>query len=150
MDDVVERLYPAWWLWIVTVVLGASCGVVVARFDGTAAVVTFVVATVVLAGLLLASTPTVGVRDGEFVAGRARIPVGLLGDVEVLDAPALRHAVGPGLDARSYLCLRGWVGTGLRLAITDPQDPTPSWIVSSRDPGRLARAVEARRDRRVA
>ncbi len=150
MDDVVERLYPAWWVWGVVLVLGASCGVVVARFDAGAAVVTFVVATALLAGLLLASTPAVGVRQGAFVAGRARIPLEFLGEVEVLDGPAMHRAVGTDLDARSYLCLRGWVGTGLRLAVTDTRDPTPSWIVSSRDPGRLARAVEARRDRRVA
>ena len=58
----------------------------------------------------------------------------------------MRHAAGPGLDARAHLCLRGWVRPGLRLDLVDPQDPTPYWLVSSRRPERLLEAVqEARR-----
>jgi hypothetical protein len=142
---VVERLWPGAWVWFLTLIVAASFALVVARFDARAAVATLVVATVVLVCLLVASTPEVGVRGGAFVAGRATVPITLVGSVEVLDAAAMRHAVGPGLDARSYLCLRGWIGQGLRLELRDPADPTPSWVVSSRRPQVLAAAVEAAR-----
>ena len=70
-----------------------------------------------------------------FRAGRARIPVQLLGDPEVLDADGMRRARGPELDARAYLCLRGWIAAGVRVPVLDPRDPAPYWLVSSRRRG---------------
>ncbi len=145
--ETVERLWPAWWIWLVVAMLAASAGLVVARFSGTGAVVTFGASAVVLGSLLIAGTPNVGDRGDRVVDGRAQVPIAFVGRAEPLDARAMRHAVGPGLDARSYLCLRGWVGPGLRLELRDPADPTPSWIVSARRPDRLAAAVEAARPR---
>jgi hypothetical protein len=55
----------------------------------------------------------------------------------------MRQARGPGLDARAFLCLRGWVQTGARVRIDDPQDPTPYWLLSTRHPDRLAAALAA-------
>jgi hypothetical protein len=53
----------------------------------------------------------------------------------------MRRARGPRLDARAYLCLRGWVAGGVRVTLNDPADPTPYWLVSSTDPTALARAI---------
>jgi hypothetical protein len=116
-------------------------GVVLLPVDAVLAVV---VALVALAGGLTAAvllTPTVSVRDGVLRAGRAHIPLTLLGDVTVLDADALRTELGPRLDARAHVCLRGWVRSGVRVELTDPADPTPYWLVSSRRPDELARAI---------
>jgi hypothetical protein len=140
-----ERLWPSPGMWLIVLGLGASFGLVVARYSDTWALVTLVASTVVIAALLLASTPLVGVVDGMFVAGRARIPVELTGAVDVLDADGMRQAHGPELDARAYLCLRGWVTPGLRVHLVDPEDPTPYWLVSSRRPAGLAAAVQAAR-----
>jgi hypothetical protein len=136
-----ERLWPAWWLWLVVALLAAGFGLVVAPFGAVAMVVVGVLAAVVLTGLLLASTATVGVEGEAFVAGRARIPVEFLGPPEVLDAAGMQHARGVGLDARAYLCLRGWIGPGLRVPVIDPADPVPYWLVSARRPQRLADAL---------
>jgi hypothetical protein len=137
----VERLWPAWWLWLVVLLLGVGFGLVVAPFGAAVMLVVVVLMTVVLGVLLLASTPTVGIEEGSFVAGRAHIPVRFLGPPEVLDAADMQHAHGPGLDARAYLCLRGWIGPGLRIPVTDPEDPVPYWLVSSRRPQQLADAL---------
>lgn len=139
----VERLWPSGWTWAVVVLLAAFCGAVVLRFSTTGALVAFLVSAAAMAGALVAVTPTVGVVGDEFVAGRARVPVALLGPATALDAEGMRHAIGVGLDARSYLCVRGWIRPGLKVALFDPADPTPSWIVSSRHPQRLAAALEA-------
>jgi hypothetical protein len=140
-----ERIWPAWWLWLAVAGLGLGFGLVVAPFGGVVVVAVAVLATLVLGGLLLASTPTVAVDGDTFVAGRARIPVRLLGAPEVLDAASMRHARGPGLDARAYLCLRGWVPGGVRVPVLDEADPTPYWLVSSRRPSELAEALTGAR-----
>ena len=136
-----ERLLPSWWMWPVVVGLGIGFGLVVAPFGATVVVVVAAVMTVVLGVLLLGWTGTVAVTDGRFVAGRARIPVDVLGEAEALDAAAMRHARGVGLDARAYLYLRPWVDTGVRVAVDDPADPTPYWLVSTRRPEQVVAAL---------
>jgi hypothetical protein len=140
-----ERLWPSVWLAPVVVLLGAGFGLVTAPFGGAVAVPVAVLATLSLAGMLLATTSTVAVDDGVFRAGRARIPVDLLGEPEALDADAMRQARGPELDARAYLCLRGWIAAGVRVPILDPRDPAPYWLVSSRRPEELAEALRRAR-----
>jgi Protein of unknown function (DUF3093) len=136
-----ERLWPSVWLAVVVPLLGTGFGLVTAPLGAAVAVPVAVLATLVLGGVLLATTPTVAVADGMFRAGRARIPVDLLGGPEVLDADSMRHARGPGLDARAYLCLRGWISAGVRVPVLDPRDPAPYWLVSSRRPAELAEAL---------
>jgi hypothetical protein len=140
-DGYRERLWPGWGACAFVLVVAVGLGIVVAPFGVPVMLVVAVVMTLVLEGLLLASAAAVGVERGCFVAGRARIPVEFLGPPEVLDATDMRYARGPGLDARAYLCLRGWIGPGLRIPVTDPEDPVPYWLVSSRRPQRLADAL---------
>ena len=140
-----ERVWPSVSVWLGLAVMAAFSGVVALPFGAVPGLVTSAAVLVALGVLLLSGTPAVGVRDGEFVAGRAHVPVALLGEVTVLDATRMRQAHGPGLDARAHLCLRGWVRTGLRLDLVDPQDPTPYWLVSCRRPERLLHAVEEQR-----
>lgn len=86
-------------------------------------------------------SPVIEVRDGTLFAGRAQIPVSLLGGIEPLGAEALREAIGPSADARSFMLVRGWIHRGLRIAVNDPADPTPYWILTSRKPLNLAAAL---------
>ncbi len=136
-----ERLTPAWWIWACAPVLGLGVALSVAKISIGWGVVTAVLVTALLLVLLARSTPALSVADGVLTAGRARIPVRLTGTVEVLDPAAMRQAHGPRLDARAHLCLRGWIPTGVRVTLTDPQDPTPYWLLSSRRPDVLAQAL---------
>ncbi len=137
-----ERLWlgPAGWVVLlgVIVMIGISfwpVGVGVAWAAGLLALAGGVAAAVSLA------TPVV-VADGELRAGAAHVPVALLGTPRALDATATRHELGPGLDARAYVCLRGWVRTAVRVPLEDAADPTPYWLVCTRHPEDLVRALE--------
>ena len=142
MDDAFrERLWPGPGGWLVPVGLGVLVGLVLFPVSlslawgvGAAAVVAAVALT---AGL----TPTVAVADGELRAGAAHVPLSLLGEATPLSGDALRAALGPDLDARAYVCLRGWVHSAVRVELADPADPTPYWIVSTRDPAALVAAL---------
>ena len=70
----VERLWPAWWLYLVMLGLGIGFGLVVAPFGATVSVVVAVVMTLVLGGLLLRLATEVGVRDGQHVRRGAARP----------------------------------------------------------------------------
>ena len=93
----------------------------------------------VMVGLFLAyGAPRVEVEAGWLRAGRARIPGEFVGGAEPLDAAETRRVAGPGADARAYLLLRPYLKRAVRVTIHDDRDPTPYWLVSSRDPENLA------------
>lgn len=107
--------------------------------------------TGVLLGLMVAFFRSYGgaeirVEDGWFRAGRARIEIRHVGAVDALDAEGTRRVSGPEADARAFLVLRPYVKPSVRVAISDPVDPAPYWLVSSRHPKALAAALTAARD----
>ncbi|KRB75877.1 hypothetical protein ASE01_12535 [Nocardioides sp. Root190] len=85
------------------------------------------------------------VADGWFRAGRARIEMHHIGAVDALDADETRRVSGRDADARAYLVLRPYLHRSVRVEITDPSDPAPYWLVSSRHPRALASALDAAR-----
>ena len=138
-----ERLYPSPGIVAAATTFALGCAISTLPLGTPVALVTFAVVTAGLAAMLARGSARVAVGDGVLVAGPARLPLEVAGDVEVLDAPAMRHARGQGLDARAYLCLRGWVSGGVRVHLNDPGDPAPYWLVSSRRPDSLAAALAA-------
>lgn len=137
-----ERMSPAPWVWGAGSLLGLLTGLTVVPIAPSLAPIAIVVFIGLILTTLVFFSPVVTVADGELVAGQASIPVTLLGPATALDAAAMRHALGPGLDVRSYICMRGWIATGVRVELTDPDDPTPYWLLSSRRPHDLVTALE--------
>jgi hypothetical protein len=96
-----------------------------------------------LAALLISyGGARVTVADGWLRVGRARIEGAYVGEVAALDAEETRRVAGPQADARAYLVLRPYLKRAVRVEITDPDDPAPYWLVSSRHPDDLAKAVQ--------
>ena len=48
--------------------------------------------------------------------------------------------MGRQLDPAAFLIYHGWVKQLAMFVLDDPEDPTPYWLVSSRDPESLIRA----------
>ena len=86
----------------------------------------------------------VSVTDGVLHAGRAHIGVEHLGPAQALDAAATRLAAGADADVRAYLVLRPYLKRAVKVAVRDPADPTPYWLVSTRHPEALAAALNQR------
>jgi hypothetical protein len=131
-----------WWVQGVMLVATFWLALVVAL----PAVLAFAITGVLLLLLVLLLVSYGGVRvavspDGWLRAGRARIEARFLGGAEALDAEQTRRIAGPEADARAYLLLRPYLKRAVRIDITDPADPTPYWLVSSRHAEDLARAV---------
>ncbi|MBS3181231.1 DUF3093 domain-containing protein [Leucobacter sp. Marseille-Q4368] len=140
-----ERLLPGVSLFIALVLVIPAVALVLTPINAQWAIPTGVAVYVILAVTFLLLSPSITVENGRLVAGRAEIPVALLGDIELLGAERLKAAIGPGSDARNYLLLRGWIHRGVRIANVDPADPAPHWILTSRHPQKLADAITAAR-----
>ena len=86
---------------------------------------------------------TVEVAEDELRVGRAVIGRDYLSHATALDAAATRRRAGVEADARAHLVLRPWVRTAVELTLDDPADPVPYWLVCTRRPAALARALGA-------
>ena len=139
-----ERLSVPWWWYLpstgVAVLLGAEIHM---GYPGLRSWLGYAV-LVPLAALVLVwlGRVRVQVRDGELRAGPATLPLRHVGRVDVIRGrDAKQVALGPDLDPAAYMLHRAWVKPVVRLEVTDPQDPTPYWVVSVRDPDALVRAL---------
>jgi len=80
-------------------------------------------------------------EGGELRAGEARLPLRYVGHVDVVPRDGKQAALGPELDPAAFLMHRAWIGPVVRIEVTDPDDDTPYWIVSTRDPDALVEAL---------
>lgn len=95
-----------------------------------------------LAGLLLSyGSSHIVVADGVLHVGRARITAEHLGSAVALDAEQTHRKAGVEADARAFLVLRPYLKRAVVIEITDPADPAPYWLVSTRHPEALAGAI---------
>lgn len=91
--------------------------------------------------LLVIGSPTIQVTETEIIAGRAQLPLTLVGEVAAYRDAQATEQRGPKLDARAWLLIRGWISPVVRIEVTDPADPTPYWVVSTRNPDALVAAI---------
>jgi Protein of unknown function (DUF3093) len=130
-----------WWVQGTMLVATLWLAVVVALPALAATAVTVVALGLLVLGFMSYGAARVAVEDGWFRAGRARIAMQHLGAVEALDAEATRRTAGVDADARAYLLLRPYLKRAVKVEITDPTDPAPYWLVSTRHADALVRAL---------
>ena len=100
---------------------------------------------VLMAGAYRSYSARVEVTDSTFRAGRACIELHHIGAVEHLDADRTRAVAGVEADARALMVLRPYLKNSVKVQITDPNDPAPYWLVSTRHPKQLAEALQRAR-----
>jgi hypothetical protein len=143
MSSYRERLWPSVWIYLATALVIPASILVLAPVSIVAGIIAAAVLFGGLCGIFIVLAPVIEVRDGILTAGKASIPLRLLGTPTVHVGGAATLERGQRLDARAWLCLRGWVDPVVKIPLEDPDDPTPYWLVSSRDPEGLKAALTA-------
>jgi hypothetical protein len=147
--DYAERLTVPlrWWVQGTMLVASLWLAVLAATPEGVAWSVTAVALALMVTLFVGYGRPRVSVDGTTLRAGRAHIPLALVGEVSALDADGVRRQAGVDADARAYLLLRPYLKRAVRVDIADPDDPTPYWLVSCRRPEALVSAVRVGRSR---
>jgi hypothetical protein len=149
-----ERRAVPWWWWLVALALTVPSvqAVVVLGPDMTThgswqlALTCCAVTVAVVAVLLLAlSRSAVEVDRHGVRAGGDLLPANAIGRVRALDRGSTRLVLGRHARADAHLSIRPWVHTAVQIQVIDPGDRTPYWLVGTRRPAELARAVTALR-----
>ena len=140
-----EKLTPSWAMWLLVVFAGLVALVALAPISGWAAVVAAVLAAGGVTLALLASSSSIVITEDFLQVGRARIERRFVGEAEAFRGDDVRRVRGPELDGRAFMNFRVSVGPLVRIRITDPVDPTPYWLTSTRHPERIVEVLAGRR-----
>lgn len=138
--DLTERLTVPWWWWPI----GAAVAVLLAAEvhlgqPGLRAWLPYLLTVPMALGVLAwLGRRRVSIGAGELQVGRARLPLHHVGEVTLVHPRDKSRAMGPELDPAAYVLHRPWIGPMVRAELTDPADPTPYWLFSTRRPERVA------------
>jgi len=138
-----ERLWPAPWVFLATALVIPASLLVFLPISTLAGIICAIVLYGAIVATLLVTTPTVEVTAELFAAGRATLPRTAVAQADAFEGSAATAQRGTSLDARAWLLLRGWIPGVVRVQLDDPSDPTPYWLVSTRQPTKLAAALSA-------
>lgn len=136
-----ERVWPAPWLFLATALVIPASLLVFLPINFAVGVVVAIVLYAGCVALLLLGAPLVEVTDTELIAGKARLPRSSVGSAEAFVKDEARQQRGPALDARAWLAIRGWVDPVVKVTLDDDEDPTPYWLISTRRPDELVKAL---------
>jgi hypothetical protein len=142
-----ERLYLPWYHWLLPLLAaGLLAAEVNMGYPGVRAWRPYLV-TIPLTLLLLwrFSAAKVEVHDGELWVGEAHLPLEFAGETQIIPANLKRKVLGPAFDPAAFALHRSWVGPMVWIHVTDEQDPTPYWLISTRHPEQLVAALDAAR-----
>jgi hypothetical protein len=139
-----EKLWPNVWIWLVAAGLSGAGILVFAPISMAAGITAAVVLFVIIAVLLVVSTPAITVTGSTLRVGRATIERRFLGSAAAFRGKEATAERGPRLNGLAFMCFRGWVDPVVRIEITDPSDRTPYWLTSTRHPDRLLAALQSR------
>lgn len=136
-----EKLYPNPWIWLMAAGTSGAGILVFAPISMSAGITAALVLFTIISVLLVVSTPSITVTADTLQVGRATIERRYVGAVTHFNGKEATAERGPRLNGLAYLCIRGWVDPVVRIEITDPADPTPYWLTSTRRPEQLASAL---------
>lgn len=139
-----ERQWVPWYWWLAGIALTLLLG---AQFALNRNIWWFILPTVLIGALVcwfltwlsktiitVEQTPD-GVRWLN-VSG-ATLPNTVVSRSMKVPASARRNALGRQLDPAAFLVSHGWVKEHVLLVLHDPEDPTPYWLICSKDPDKL-------------
>lgn len=123
---------PIWVLAFIYFLLLSLVIALWAAFDNTVAFTSFVAATIAIIYIAYAMRSTITFDGEELRIDRAHIESKYLGKVTILDSGAMRLLRTRDADPAAYLAIKFWAPTGIKIEVTDPRDPTPYWLITSK------------------
>ena len=133
-----ERVTPNLGTFAAVSVLLPSTVIISEPFDLLVGLVVGLIGVLGLWALLFFRAPQIWVTKEKLYVGRASIPRDLIGEPVAISKSEVFGERGPKLDPAAYKVFQGSIKTAIKIPISDPQDPTPYWLVSTRNPAKLA------------
>lgn len=142
-----ERLLLPWWWW--PICLALAIGLAIELGMGVPGMVTWLPLAVLIpatiGGLLWLGRLRIQIDDTHFRVDDACLPREFIESVEPLSQTPLRDALTAQLHPLAFVIKRPWIRSAVRITLNDPADPTPYWIISTKRPDEICKALEKTR-----
>lgn len=109
-----------------------------AAFDTRVTFIAFLISTIAVGYIAFAWRSTIKLTGEELMIDRAHIERRYIGKVTPLDQDQMRLLRTRDADPSAFLALKFWAPRGVRIEISDPRDPTPYWLITSKRGDELA------------
>jgi hypothetical protein len=133
---------PLWLIAFIYFMLFSLVLAIWAAFDNRTAIGAAILAVVTGALALFKIKGEINCDGQELRVGRAHIGYQFCGEVTVLSRAEFLRARTREVDPAAHLALFFWISEGVKIEITDPRDPTPYWLISTRHGKDIKRALQ--------
>ena len=103
-----------------------------------------IISVIQIALLILAaqqSSLTITVTKGWLLVGPAAIERAFIHNFKALEFKEYKRIRGVDADPASYLQIRFWVNTAIKIDLRDPKDKTPYWLISTNRANELVKVL---------
>lgn len=124
--------------------LGSLVIAIWAALPAPAPLIAFIASLILLALSAKSLTSQITVRNGVLSVGKARIETSYIREVTTLSKEEMALERTTRINPAAHLALKFWVNTGVKITLNDSRDPTPYWLVSTKNGEKLATAIGAK------
>jgi hypothetical protein len=129
-----ERVLPKWTSFLPVLGVFPAIWLTLLPINEAAGVIAGVVSTALIALVMIAKSAKISISAQSLEVATASIERKHISGVEVISKGEAFAARGRELDPRAWFHFQGSVETLVRVKISDPADPTPYWLFSTRRP----------------
>ena len=133
-----ERTLPSIGYFAVTLFVPLAVFLISLPFSEEIGLWLAIVSTVAVFAISYLSSPLISLTKEHLSVGQVKIETKFLGSAQEVSARDSFKERGPLLDTRAFTRFQVGVKTLIKIEITDAADPTPYWLLSTRNPEVLA------------
>jgi hypothetical protein len=133
---------PLWLIAFLYFMLFSLVLAIWAAFDNRTATIAALIALVVGAAVIFLIKGEIICDGKELRVGRAHIGYEYCGEVTVLKRAEFLRARTREVDPAAHLALFFWVSEGVKIEVSDPRDPTPYWLLSTKRGADIKQALK--------
>ncbi len=138
-----ERVWPSVGVIAFFIAMALSVGVVFGEPYGFSSGLRATAVSLVVVGLLIFKySPSLKMTMSALCVGNATMPSDCLGPAFVIDKENIRRVLNDAHTSKAFVQTSPGIKTAVMVTITDPDDPHPFWLVSTRHPHKLLAHLE--------
>jgi hypothetical protein len=122
--------------------LGSLVVAIWAALPPPATQIAFAISVIALLIAAITLKSEIVVSDGQLFIGKAHIETKYISNVISLDRNEMAMERTRLIDPAAHLALKFWEPRGVKIILSDPQDPTPYWLVTTKRGKELASAIK--------